>query len=224
MKWLDAWLSTLCRTYRTVHAQQMLPFFIGNFLINIVTILCVLHSTMATASSSWYSLPFLFPQSHFLSLQALAPGCKLLTTLSSSSQVTEKILRCTGELRCTPPTGKKQPAFPDAEVLWQEETWLYRPLGICRFRIDTNYHPLWIPWKPIATTTTTKWRKIKFLNCSSKPYCRVKTKIDQRYIQTGHQKRNPTGRKKWELAVGTSQKWQQLSTLVFSNDRPIHKC
>lgn len=49
----------------------MLPLFIGNFLINIVTILCVLHSTMATAPAFWYSLPFLFPQSHFFSLTKL---------------------------------------------------------------------------------------------------------------------------------------------------------
>ena len=54
-----------------VNVQQMLQVFIGIFLINIVTILCVLHSTMATASPSWYSLPFLFPQSPFLSLPKL---------------------------------------------------------------------------------------------------------------------------------------------------------
>ena len=58
-------------TYCTVNVQQMLPVFIGNFLINIVTILCVLHSTMATASPSGYRLPFLFPQSYFLSLSQL---------------------------------------------------------------------------------------------------------------------------------------------------------
>lgn len=52
-----------------------------------------------------------------LSHQALAPGCKPITMLSSSSQVTEKILMCTTELGCSLarlPQGKLQPAFPDA--------------------------------------------------------------------------------------------------------------
>lgn len=103
----------------------------------------LVHSALPLSSES-------LPLSH----QALAPGCKPITMLSSSSQVTEQILRCTTELGCLLarlPRGKMKPALPDAELPRQEGTWVYGLLGICRPRINTNYHPLWIPWEPTTT-------------------------------------------------------------------------
>lgn len=150
----------------------MLPVFISNFLINIVTILCALHSTMATAPPFWYILPFLFPQSHFLSLTKLlllgvnpSQCCQVpLRLLSKSLGALQSWGACLqgslGErwslhfqtLSCRGRKGHESMGSLESVAL--ESTLTTIPCG-----------SLGNPLPP-----TTKWRKIQFLNCSSKPY------------------------------------------------------
>lgn len=79
----------------------MLLVFIIIFLINIVIILCVFHSTMATASPllGQSALP-LSSESPPLSHQLLLLGVNSSQCCQVSLRLLRKILRCTGKLGC----------------------------------------------------------------------------------------------------------------------------
>lgn len=94
----------------------MLLVFIIIFLINIVIIFCVFHSTMATASPLLgQSALRLSSESPPLSHQLLLLGVNSSQCCQVSLRLLRKILRCTGKLGCllaNLPQAEKQPAFP----------------------------------------------------------------------------------------------------------------
>lgn len=205
--------------YRTVNAQQMLLVFIIIFLINIVIILLCLpqhHGNCIPPLGTVCPSPFLRVTSSLS--PALAPGCKLLTMLSSFSQVTEKNPQVhwkAGMLACKSPSGREAACISKAELPWQKETWLYGPLGICPSQTDTPYLPSLID--PLGTHHQLHKHQMQensILKLLRKPYQRVndspalRKRLIKGMFKLGTRKGTPWGEKKMRAS---SQKWQPVT-------------